>query len=411
MAIGDVIRNRFDTYVDEFTGASVTRLTDAAHTSHHMYFYAHMTTKDGSRLLYSPELGGERQVWCMDLASGEAVQLTEGEGLDDWSAEFTGDERGVLYQQAGSVWLLDLESLTRDEVYRAPAGWTMHGLEISRDALAFTTVEMRTDTVAAPIGVGGWDFLRENCLAKPLCRIVRVDVASGAREVLLEQRCWLDHAVMRPGDSDEVMYCHQGPYDMVDAHLWLMDGNGARVRCARQQPNDVIVSHQFWEPDGRHLAFVYRDMGLERDRGTVCEEIHEIDPDTLEERVVARCRPLAHCICNQSGCLFVGDAQGDPTPLHLQREGDIRARQAAGAVLDDFVYLIDRASGREVRLAYHGSSWSSRWGTTQDAHPHPCFTEDGNHVLFVTDRFGHPSICMVDLQAFVEGHPELRQAA
>lgn len=411
MAVGDVIHNRFSTYVDEYTGARVTLLTDPSHTSRRMYFYTHMTAQNGTKLLYSPELGGERQLYCLDLVNGDAVQLTEGGNASGCGAEFMWDERRVLYVREGVVWVLDLADLSREKVYEVPAGWTLHGFRVSRDTDEFTAVEMRTDTVAMPIGTGDWSFLRANCLAKPLCRIILVNVATGEREVLLEQRCWLDHPVLRPGNPDELMFCHQGPFDVVDAHLWLMDLADRRVRCARRQPNDVIISHQFWEPDGKHLAFVFRDMGRESELGTPSEEIHEIDPETLEERTVVRCRPYAHCICDQTGRYFVGDAQGDTTPLHLQHEGEAEARKASGKTLDDFVYLLDRVSGREVRLAYHGSSWSCRWGTVQDAHPHPCFTGDGGHVLFNTDRFGHPAICMVDLGAFLSQHPELSHAA
>ena len=119
------------------------------------------------------------------------------------------------------------------------------------------------------------------------------------------------------------------------------------------------------------------------------------------------CQTFAHCICDHGGRFFVGDAQGDTTPIHLQKEGDILARAASGEVLNDCLYLIDLKGRREVKLAYHGTSWSARWGTPQDAHPHPCFTEDGRYVLFVSDREGHPSIHRLDLRGFLKGHPEL----
>ena len=77
MAIGDIVHNSFESYVDEYTGAVVERLTDPSVTCHHMYFYAHMTTRDGGKLLYAPQIAGERQIYCMDLATGDAVQLTE----------------------------------------------------------------------------------------------------------------------------------------------------------------------------------------------------------------------------------------------------------------------------------------------------------------------------------------------
>ncbi len=397
MGIGNVVHNEFSTYVDDETGAVVERLTSPDVTSHHMYFYAHMTTADGRWLLYSPEVDGERQIYLMDLFTGDATQLTEGPGVDDWGAEFTSDERSVMYHQGDSIWKVSLDGGAREEVYRTPEGWHGRDIGVSRDVNALTLVEIKKDTMAAAIGGKNWDFFKQNCLAKPLCRIVYVDLDAGTSEVVHEERCWLGHTQIRPHDPDTIMYCHEGPFDVIDARMWLVSRDGSDVRCCREQPSDLILTHEFWEPSGEKLAFVYREMS-----GTGIEEIHEIDPDTLEERSVMPCQTYAHCICDKAGRFFVGDSQGDPTPIHLQREEDIEARRAAGKKLNDYVYLIEPACGNETRLAYHGTSWSARWGTPQDAHPHPCFTEDGRYVLFVTDRFGHPAIHRVDLERFLK---------
>ena len=99
MAAGDMIKNRFQEFTDEQTGTRVVRLTEPDHVSHHMYFYNRMTTADGSHLLYCAEIGGERQLYLMDLASGDAVQLTEGEGLDDYGGLIAADDKHIFYQQ------------------------------------------------------------------------------------------------------------------------------------------------------------------------------------------------------------------------------------------------------------------------------------------------------------------------
>lgn len=395
MPKGTVLHNTFTTYTDPYTGAVVERLTDPAITCHHMYFYAHMTTRDGSRLLYAPEIDGERQICCMDLATGDAVQITEGPDLDDWSAEFTADERHVLYHQANALWRVDLETLEEECVYATPEGWEGRDVGVSHDAPVAALVEIETATMPARIGGKNWDFFRQNCLAKPHCRIRYVNLETGAAETVLDERCWLGHAQIRPQHPDEILYCHEGPYDVIDARMWVVKRGEGVGRCLREQPQDLILTHEFWEPDGGRVAYVYREMA-----GAGVEEIRAIDPDTLVETVVMPCQTFAHCICDHAGRYYVGDAQGDTTPIHLQREEDIEARRQAGTVLNDFLYLIDVPARREIKLAYHGTSWSARWGTPQDAHPHPCFTEDDRFVLFVTDRFGHPAVCRIDVAAF-----------
>lgn len=398
MAIGDIVHNSFESYVDEYTGAVVERLTDPSVTCHHMYFYAHMTTRDGGKLLYAPQIAGERQIYCMDLATGDAVQLTEGPGVDDWGAEFTHDESAVLYHQGDSIWRTTLDGADRARLYTTPAGWQGRDIGLSRDADLLVMVEIKSETMASKIGGANWNFFAQNCLAKPLCRIVCVDLATGESEVVLEERCWLGHPQLRPGDPSTILYCHEGPYDLIDARMWTVRRGEGVARCCREQPDGIIFTHEFWTPDGSRVAYVRRGAG-----NSDSEDIRLIDPDSMEEEVLMSCRAYAHCICDRGGEFFVGDAQGDPTPIHLQREEDILAREQSGKVLDDFIYLIDVHERKEIPLAYHGSSWSARWGTPQDAHPHPCFTEDGRYVLFVTDRFGHPAIHRVDVKNALRG--------
>ena len=99
MAAGRIIRNNFKEFTDELTGTKVTRLTEPDHVSHHMYFYNRMTTADGSRLLYCAELEGERQMYLMDLHTGDAVQLTEGDGLEDYGGLISAEDTHIFYQQ------------------------------------------------------------------------------------------------------------------------------------------------------------------------------------------------------------------------------------------------------------------------------------------------------------------------
>ena len=86
MAIGDLLHQTLVTTPDPYTGCPVTRLTPPDHTSHHMYFYNRMVTSDSSRLLYCAEINGRRNLYLMELATGDAVQLTEGDALDDYGA-------------------------------------------------------------------------------------------------------------------------------------------------------------------------------------------------------------------------------------------------------------------------------------------------------------------------------------
>lgn len=392
MAIGDKITNRFASYVDELTGAEVTRLTEPDHVSHHMYFYNRMTTADGSKLLYCAERDGERQLYMMDMETGDAVQLTDGDALDDYGGVISADDRYVFYQQQGAIWRLELSELKKECVYRIAEGYNGGNWGMSDDNRYMAIVETERSSLPERKPGGNWDFFALTCKAKPHCRIVYVDLQTGEHHIVLEDNCWFGHAQIRPGDPDTIMFCHEGPYDLIDARLWLVQSDGSRYRCCREQPSDLILTHEFWLPDGSKLAFVYRET-----TGEKVENIRMIDPETMKEEILMPCSPFAHFICDRQNRYMVGDAQGSDVPIHLLKaEENKNDENKNDEIKNDFIYLIDVAERKERKLCYHGTSWQAVHGNAQDSHPHPCFTEDGRYVIFVSDREGKPCIYRVE---------------
>lgn len=396
MAIGDRIQNQFMVYRDLYTGMEIERLTEPNHVSHHMYFYNRMSTGDGKKLLYCAEFE-ERRLYLMDMETGEAVQLTEGGGLDDYGGIISSTDKHVYYQQDKVIWKLALSGLERECVYRIAGGWRGDSWTVSDDGRYLAVIETLEESLPKREKGEGWDFFAKTCLAKPHCRIIYVDLVSGTVRTVVEEDCWLGHVQIRPGDSDTIMFCHEGPYDLIDARLWLVQSDGSRCRCCREQPSDLILTHEFWLPDGSKLAFVYRET-----TGGKREDIRMINPDTMEEEIWMRCSPYAHFICDRQNRYMVGDAQGSDVPIHLlgKETAEETAEEKPEEVRNDFIYLVDVEKRREQKLCYHGTSWSAVHGNPQDSHPHPCFTEDGKYVIFVSDREGAPCIYRVDLQQY-----------
>ncbi|HBM81124.1 MAG TPA: oligogalacturonate lyase, partial [Clostridiaceae bacterium] len=183
--------------------------------------------------------------------------------------------------------------------------------------------------------------------------------------VILEQNCWFGHPQIRPGNNDTILFCHEGPGNLIDARLWLINSDGSNRRCAREKSeNELVTTHEFWLRDGSKFGFMYR----EKDQKTF---LKFINPDTLEENTLMECSHYLHFISNREGSMITGDG-------------------------DSFIYIIDVANKKEEKLCFHGSHWKS-YGNTQDSHPHPCFTPDSMSVLFTSDKDGLPSIYKVDL--------------
>ncbi|MDL2301795.1 oligogalacturonate lyase family protein [Lachnospiraceae bacterium OttesenSCG-928-D06] len=390
MAIGSVIKNKFMEYKDEHTGVLIKRLTEPDHVSHHMYFYNRMTTADGSKLLYCAELHGQRQLYFMDMNTGDAIQLTSGEDLGDYGAELSMDDKYVFYQQGNVIFRLCLETLERESVYEIPKGYRGGNWGMSDDNRFLVLVETEISSMPEEKKGANWDFFAITCKAKPHCRIVYIDMQKGTFHTVLEDNCWFGHAQIRPGDPDTILFCHEGPYDLIDARLWLVQSDGSNYRCCKEQPNDLILTHEFWLPDGSEFAFVYRET-----TGDKIENIRMINPDTMEETVFMECSPYAHFISDRENQYMVGDSQSGDVPIHLLNQEE--TKEGDQGEKNDYIYLVDVKNRKEQKLCYHGSSWKAKYGNTQDAHPHPCFSADNRYVIFVSDKEGMPCIYRVEL--------------
>lgn len=389
MTIGTIVKNHFTTAKDPYTGATITRLTDPQQLHHHMYFYNRMLTADGKKLLYASTTNAGRQLFLMTLGTGAAVQITDGPDLDDFSGVIAADDQGVYYQQAGSVWYVSLSTLTRKLVFQPEDGWNAGNWGMSDDNRYMAIVATKKDTLPPRKKGAGWNFFAETCLAKPLCRLIYVDTLTGESKIILEDRCWFGHAQIRPGDPQTIMFCHEGPYDLIDARIWLIQSDGTNYRCCREQPTDLILTHEFWLPDGSKLAYVYRET-----TGEKIENIRLMDPVTMEEEILMACSPFAHFIAAHHAPLMVGDSQSGDVPIHLLGQ---QKKKVSHEVPNDFIYLVNMEKRQERRLCYHGTSWGAQHGNPQDSHPHPCFTPDDKSVIFVSDREGLPAIYRVNI--------------
>lgn len=397
MAIGDIVQNDFESFVDKTTGAHVQRLTPKGLTCHltGRGNQVRCTSPDGLALLYAGEYGGARELYVMNLRTGKAVQLTRGGQVNPYGATFVSND-AVLYVEDDVLWSMSIQVLLRTKVYACEEGWTIHEYTTSDDGRYLLLTLVKRGAVPFDVAQPDWSFFSLSSIAAPLTRIVLLDRQTSEKRVVLEENQWITGARLRPHDPSVILYCHDGPFDIIDARIWLVDSDGSNVRCCRSQPDGEIVGGEHWSADGSRIMF----QVWKRGRGAKSAELCSIDADTLEEQAVMRTHPYAHAGNDSHDRWLVGDSAGLGIPLHLLDPTE-PLKVPEGKELEDCVYLCDLEHGRELRLCHHGTSWLSAFGTTQDTHPHASISSDGSSVLFVSDRDGTPGIYRVDLARFL----------
>ncbi|GAA5172141.1 oligogalacturonate lyase family protein [Viridibacterium curvum] len=382
MAKGSTRTLRSHEFRDPDTGVRITRLTPPEVVCHRTYFYQKCFTSDGRYLLFGGGFDGHWNCWLLDLVTAQATQLTEGAGDNAFGAFITPDEQAVCYVKGNSVlYRVDLATLQEDPVFLVPEGWKGAGTWVPNSAGTHLAAMLlaREDIAAGK----GWEQFHRQLARNPRCQLLSVDMQTGAARVVLDQRRWMGHPMYRPFDDETMAFCHEGPHDLVDARMWLVNSDGSKLRCVKKQDAGESCMHEFWVPDGSRMMYVsYRHGEQQR---WICEA----DPVTLENRRLMAMPPCSHIMSNHDGSLLVGDGAG-----HLD---DIADKAAFQFEPDPWLYLFQPERQRVTRIAAHRTSWREIRGNHQVTHPHPSFTPDERRVLYTSDFEGEPALYLADV--------------
>lgn len=385
MPKGSTLEFSFQESIDPDTGVRITRLNPPEVACPRNYFYQKCFTADGGKLIFGGEFDGHLNVWMLDLASGIARQLTEGAGDNYHGAYLSPDDRFMFYTKGGREHRrVDLATLEENVIYTVPQGWRGAGTWVANSACTrIAGIEMVEEDQAT--GGSGWERFRRQFEIQPRQRLISIDIASGEATVVLAQKRYMGHPMYRPYDDSTMGFCHEGPHDLVDARMWLIDANGANLRKVKEHAPGEACMHEFWVPDGSKLIYVSYVKGQQE------RFIWAADPVTLENECIMAIPPCAHLMSNFDGSLVVGDGAG--------QLGDVADKDGHAFEADPWLHLFDMKTRSHRRICRHDSSWAEYKGNTQATHPHPSFTPDEGRVLFGSDRDGKPALYLADLPA------------
>jgi oligogalacturonide lyase len=358
---------------DATSGRTVWQLTACRAVNHGPYFYNPPCTRDGQHIVFgSDRAGGDtEQLYLIEWPSGAIVQLTNGRSISGHNAVLAPRAAVAYYFDGPELKAISLGSLKERSVARLPDGLALcSNISISSDGqfVVFCAYK-RPDTR----GRTGWDAFEMTFEAKPHTEIWIAPVdGSGARMIHADER-WMGHPQFRPGDNSAVTFCHEGPWQRVE-RVWAVrtDGSG-ETRCLRpQEVGRECIGHEYWTRDGSALVYAYHVHSPETGERTG-HSVRVLDLASGEERVVFEGHHVNHFTSNEDNSVIVADTN-DPA--------------------DPYLYLIDTAAGTAQMLCECRSTQRT-YRSTQDAHPHPCFSWDGRYVFFNSDRLGWPNFYMV----------------
>ena len=341
MSLGATLEFPIDTYRDDLTGRLVRRLTSPQYRSHHQYFYMNMWTPDSRRVLVTSNRGdGMYRHYLIDVHSGQGRCVTDVEHVEANHSDIAPDGQSMLYSVGSELRRRNLSDLSEQVVYRRDEAWNSSSaggqgiyFGVLPDHTRAVMVEMHRDDHLNP--KEGWDTWRGQMESRPRCRLVELDLRTGKANVIHEDHNWLGHPQYQPGGGT-IMFCHEGPWELVDSRLWFIDPDGSNLRQGRLRAADrppgkgELWGHEFWLPDGSRAGYVYfpHTYGVD---GT----LRLLDPLTLHEETMMPMDAYSHFIANHDFSMIVADT-------HVP--------------IGDSIFLVDIATRRPSVLCRHASS-------------------------------------------------------
>jgi oligogalacturonide lyase len=361
-------------FTDPATGIAVRQVTAHPSIHHHPFYYLPAYDDALAWLVFVSHRTGQPQIFLEDRGSGELLQLTDRDDLNEWSVHPAYDGRHVYFTAGCGAWRVSTESGFREECLADFGDVPMIPPGMVGDAMGTTSLSTDGRWWAVPVkyGPGQGD----------VARLHVVDTSNGSVTVACEHDS-IGHPQFHPDDSDLLRF--GGRYtDRI--HVVGRDGSGHRLVYRRDVARREWVVHEMWMPRGA--------VGGRTEIVTVVwpHGMIGIDVDTGAVRRVTDF-PAWHPCVSRDGRLCATDTK------HPDRG----------------LFLFDPSRGPAapvVSLAESGSSNAGdHWNTDhcpyddgpvkvfapQHTHPHPAIAPDNSGVVFTSDRTGVAQLYEVTL--------------
>ena len=372
MTVGRIWPAEISESTDSLSGVAVRRLTAYRGHSHHFYFTNPGWYDGGKRLLISSDRENRTNLFGLELATGELMQLTDLEPLPlprevEFLRACASNTRDEAYYWYGlDLVALDLRTLESRVLYRMDEGWDVSMINCSADGrhLYASISEDLSDRFRVDY-LRGYIGFRQTWEARPLSRIIKVAIDGAGGEPIFEERYWIGHVNTSPTRSDLLTFCHEGPWNEVDNRIWGMNADSGEVWKIRAREADESVGHEYWHADGERIGY----HGRNRDGTQFLGHAHYDDSDRVEVSFPGQ---TGHIHSNAPE-LIVGDGGRV-----------VRLWRSSG----------DGYDGPRA-LCRHDSSMK-----IQQLHVHPRFDATGRYVIFTSDVSGYGDVFQVEVPSF-----------
>lgn len=389
---GQIWPKEWKHFKDRKTGVNITQLTNYMGHSHHLYFTHNGWYDQNLKLLFGSDRDNRSNLYSIDLITGDITQLTDlkpnSHPIDLLGACINQIRNEVYFWYNRKIVSLDLVSLQEREIYELPEGFVGGNISSTADgeSICFSIHEDLSHQIEIDY-LHGYVGFEETWDLHPLSKIIRVSVTSNESCVLHEDRIWIAQVNTSPTQPHLLSFCHEGPWDLVDHRIWILDMNTMKSwKICIPKETDEFVGHEYWHADGIHIGYHGFRGSLE---STQEKFLGRIRYDNKERQDIRFPYQNVHIHSNDFN-MIVGDGQ-QASAYHGDRSrASIRLWKRNGDVLE----------GPRILCVHRGSF------QIQKLHVHPRISPSHQKVLFTSDMSGYGNLYLADIPDF-ESLPEI----
>ena len=309
-------------WIDSDTGHRVIRLS-REDGSQSLYFHQNGYTPDGRKLAISSPTG----IYTIDLQTRQIDRVVEGRA----NLIMVGKKAGRIYFSRGgfgeprTVFSIDPATREQREVVKLPAGGTVTTVNSDETLLAGSVSQRPAQGATRPAtrstgaaDAGGRTDLDARRNRRIPMELMTIDIASGKVKLFNKSTEWLNHIQFSPADPKVLMFCHEGPWHLVD-RIWTIEVTAAEPEAKLVHDRTMkmeIAGHEFFAGDGKTIWY---DVQTPRSAVFWLAGYH-LETGARTWYLVERDEWSVHYNVSPDGTLFAGDG-GGPRSVALTTKG------------------------------------------------------------------------------------------
>ena len=374
-------------WIDPDTGHRVVRLSTEP-GSESLYFNENAWTAQGDKLVYYAPDG----IYDYNFKTRQNESVVAGTNI--MGVIVGRNSRKVYYVRRNghelTAYSTHLDTHETREIGIVPGGGSTLAVNTDDTLLAGSFVENR-DHFPRPVGESKGEWMAKRLAAHQHMALFTLEIQTGKLNVFNQSTDWLNHVQFSPTDPNLILFCHEGPWHLVD-RVWTIHSDGTDLKLIQPRTMQMeIAGHEFFSPDGKWIWY-----DLQTPRG---EDFwlggYEIATGHRRWYHTQRDEWSIHFNVSHDGTLFAGDGGDSGQVAHAQN----------GRWLYLFhPRLIDASSEKSMALqdliqtgVFDAEKLVNMSKQNYSLEPNVNFSPDDKWIIFRSNMFGPEYVFAVEV--------------